>query len=186
MRAYLGEVIAPYHSPERMREDAARVIPQPHPADLGWARIMVHEQGDASRGIAPVYEGAFSANGVIYHLMTKENYLRNKLDLDPSLDEVADVTDSGLVIWRETDVMSLKEETYARTGVHFPSEKVELPQSCGHDRLDFNHPSQNPMMRPQELAPSSWIEGLLSPFMNDTLYRRDDVGTGSSGNMGTK
>ncbi|KAF9560200.1 zinc metalloprotease, partial [Agrocybe pediades] len=185
VRAYLGEVIAPYHSPDRLREDAARVIPQPHPADLGWARIMVHEQGDASRGIAPSYEGAFSANGVIYHVMTKENYLRNKLDIDPTLHEDVDVTDSHLVIWRETDVMTLKEETFARTGVRFPAEKIERPQSCGHDRLDYNNPAQNPMIRPQEMAPTGWIEGLLSPFLNDTLYRRDDVGTGNSGSMGT-
>ncbi|KAF8971590.1 zinc metalloprotease [Flammula alnicola] len=179
VKAYLGEVVAAYHSAARMREDAAAVIHHPHPADLGWARIMVHAQGDTERGINPIFEGAFSANGVIYHLMTKENYLRNKLELDPQLSEPVDDTDANLVIWRESDVMTPKEEHFAKTGVNFPSEKVIVPQTCGHDRLEYNNPAQNPMLT--RLPVPTWTDHLLSPFLNETLYRRDDVQTGNGG-----
>uniref|UniRef100_A0A8H8CR13 Disintegrin and metalloproteinase domain-containing protein B n=1 Tax=Psilocybe cubensis TaxID=181762 RepID=A0A8H8CR13_PSICU len=180
VKAYLGEVVAADHSPARMRQDAAHVVPQPHPADLGWARIMVYEQGDTDRGIAPLFEGAFSANGIIYHIMTKENYLRNKLELDPQLTEPVDETDANLVIWRESDVMTHEEEHFAKTGEIYASENVvATPQSCGHDRLDYNSPSQNPMLSTP--PPLTWTDRLLVPFLNDTLYRRDDVPTGNGG-----
>ncbi|KIM48454.1 hypothetical protein M413DRAFT_440195 [Hebeloma cylindrosporum] len=168
VKAYLGEVISADHSPARMREDAAGVIPQTHPEDLGWARIMVHEQGNTNEGIPPVFEGAFSARGVIYHIMTKENYLRNKHELDPLLTEPVDDTDASLVIWRESDVMTPKEEHFAKTGVMFPPEKVATPQSCGHDRLDYNDLNQNPMLR-TSLQPS-WSGSLLNPFLNILIY----------------
>ncbi|KAF8895037.1 Metallo-peptidase family M12-domain-containing protein [Gymnopilus junonius] len=179
VKAYLGEVIAPHHSPARMREDAASVVPQPHPATLGWARIMVHKQGNADNGLAPVYEGAFSAKGVIYHIMTKENYLRNKLALDPSLSDDVEVMDSSLVIWRESDVMSPEEEHFAKTGIRKLSGTIVPPQSCGHDRLEYNDLAQHPLLKPS--LPTSWTDRLLIPFMNDTMYRRDDVQTGNGG-----
>ncbi|KAH8106534.1 hypothetical protein DFH11DRAFT_1830571 [Phellopilus nigrolimitatus] len=59
---YWGEVVAAEHSPEHMREDAAGVLPRPSQQPgkkLGWARIMVHSQGDAARGLEPVFEVAF-------------------------------------------------------------------------------------------------------------------------------
>ncbi|PPQ90437.1 hypothetical protein CVT25_014955 [Psilocybe cyanescens] len=177
VKAYLGEVVAPYHSPTRMREDAARVVPQAHPADLGWARIMIHQQGDDDRRLAPLFEGAFSAHGVIYHIMTKENYLRNKLELDPQLSEPVDDTDANLVVWRESDVMTPEEEHLAKTGKLHPSEKIVTPLSCGHDRLDYNNPAQNPML--SSPPPLSWTDRLLVPFLNDTMYRRDDAPTGN-------
>lgn len=183
VKAYLGEVIAADHSPARMREDAAGVIPKKHPEDLGWARILVHDQGNSNDGVPPVFEGAFSARGVIYHIMTKDNYLRNKQELDPLLTEPVDNTDASLVIWRESDVMTLKEEHFAKTGVMFPPEKVSTPQSCGHDRLDYNDPNQNPMLRTS--VQPSWTNYLLNPLLNGSLYKRDDVPTGNGG-MGSK
>lgn len=183
VKAYLGEVIAPYHSPARMREDAAGVVPQLHPATLGWARIMVHKQGDADNGLAPVYEGAFSVKGVTHHIMTKENYLRNKLALDPELSDDVEITDSSLVIWRESDVMLPEEEHFAKTGIRNPSGTIVPPQSCGHDRLEYNNPAQHPLLTPS--LPTSWTDRLPIPFMNDTMYRRDDVQTGNGG-MNTK
>ena len=81
--AYWGEVIAECHSPARMLEDTAGVIPQSHPADLGWARLIVHHQGNVENGTPTIFEGTFSVNGEIYHVTTKENYLRNKHSFDP-------------------------------------------------------------------------------------------------------
>jgi hypothetical protein len=184
VKAYLGEVVAAHHSHTRMREDVTGAVHYPHAADLGWARIMVHNQGDTAHALAPVFEGAFSANGVIYHLMTKANYLRTKLDLDPLLSEPVDDSDPNLVIWRESDVMTLKEEHFAKTGEWFPTEKIVVPQSCGHDKLEYNTPQQNPMFHLPHQRPT-WTDYLLKPLSNDTLYRRDDVQTGNGG-MGTK
>ncbi|KAF9480428.1 zinc metalloprotease [Pholiota conissans] len=183
VKAYLGEVVAASHSHTRMREDAAGAVHYPHAADLGWARIMVHNQGDTAHGITPVFEGAFSANGVIYHLMTKDNYLRTKLDLDPLLSDPVDDSDPNLVIWRESDVMTLNEQHFAKTGERFPTQKIVEPQSCGHDRLEYNAPEQNPMYHlPHQRT--AWTDYLLKPFSNETIYRRDDVQTGNGG-MGT-
>ncbi|KAF9042058.1 Metallo-peptidase family M12-domain-containing protein [Panaeolus papilionaceus] len=180
IKAYWGEVIDASHSPERMREDAAGVIPQPHPADLGWARIIVHYQGDTETGSPPIFEGAFSARGVIYHIMTKENYLRHKLELDPFLAEPIDHTDENLVVWKESDVMSPEEEYRARTGI-YPTAPVNVPQSCGHDKLHYNDPDQHPMFR--QPVRETWLDHLLTPFVhsNETLSRRDDAPTGNSG-----
>jgi hypothetical protein len=178
VKAYLGEVIAPHHSPARMREDAAGAVPRPHSATLGWARIMVHHQGNANLGRAPTFEGAFSANGNIYHIMTKDNYMRHKLDLDAEPNENVDESDENLVIWRESDVMTVAEEHLAKTGKVYPVEGVPQPQSCGHDRLQYNDPSQHPILaRPSR---ESWTEHLLRPLINDTIYRRDDAPTGGS------
>ena len=166
--AYWGEVIAEHHSPTRMLQDTAGVVPQPHPADLGWARLVVHHQGSTENGTPPLFEGAFSANGVIYHVMTKENYLRNKLDLDPSIIHSTETIDDLLVIWRESDVMTPEEEYFIKTGRH-PTEKVLIPQSCGHDRLEYNTPSQS-LMLSRLSSPSP----LYPQFLNEPIFRRDD------------
>lgn len=165
-----------------MREDAARVVPTPHPAELGWARIMVHHQGNIEGGIAPEFEGAFSVNGVIYHIMTKDNYLRTKDPLDPDVSQPLDGFDSNLVIWRESDVMTLDEEHFARTGEQ--SARPVVAQTCGHDNLPFNtDPAQNAILGPS--VSTNWINHALGPFGNTSIYRRDDVVTGGGG-MGTK
>ena len=54
VKAYWGEVIEADYSDERLREDAAGVVPPPpsHPSVLGWARIVVHHQGDIKQNIA--------------------------------------------------------------------------------------------------------------------------------------
>ncbi|TEB34929.1 zinc metalloprotease [Coprinellus micaceus] len=88
---------------------------RPHPAELGWARIMVHHQGDSDRQTSPVYEGAFSVGGVIYHITTKENYDRKKHALDPEVVETLDDGDNRLVIWRESDAMTPEEEHFVKT-----------------------------------------------------------------------
>lgn len=109
--------------------------------------------------------------------------MRHKLDLDAEVEEPVDESDENLVIWRESDVMTTAEEHLAKTGEAYPVEGVPQPQSCGHDRLQYNDPSQHPILaRPSEL---SWTEQLLRPLINDTIYRRDDAPTGGS-TMSTK
>ena len=164
----LGEVIAEYHSPARMLEDTAGVIPQSHPADLGWARLIVHHQGNVENGTPTIFEGTFSVNGEIYHVTTKENYLRNKHSFDPPIEAISNL----LVIWRESDVMTPEEEYFVKTGRH-STEKVCIPESYGHDRLEYNSPSLNPTFNtPPPLSP---LDRLLYPQnLSEIMFPRDD------------
>lgn len=186
VRAYWGEVIAAEQSRDRMREDAAGVLPRPSKkptTELGWARIVVHSQGDADRGKAPVFEGAFEVQGETYHVQSREAYLRNKLLLDPDLVSDAGDPDAHLVIWRESDAVEAE-------GGHGGKS-----HGCTHDHLDFNtNPWRNPVLR-KPSPPPAWYDplGMLSPdpWTNDphsnvsvAHWRRDDVaGGGSSSNF---
>ncbi|KAG6919482.1 hypothetical protein DXG01_005741 [Tephrocybe rancida] len=185
VKAYWGEAIDGSHTETRMREDAAGAVPMPHPSELGWVRIMVHHQGDMERGIAPQFEGAFSIKGVVHHVMTKDNYLRTKTDLDPEIGtEFLDDLDSSLVIWRESDVMTAEEGRVAKREASH-SGPAHKSAACGHDRLNFNtDPLQNPILLRKPPGPDSWLSKSLNLFHNETIYARDDVGTGSGG-MGT-
>ena len=174
IRAYWGEVIATDQSPARMREDAAGVLPRPSGkpgTELGWARIIVHSQGDTARGIPPIFEGAFEVNGVTHHVQMRENYLRNKHQLDPKLVEGINDIDTQLVIWRDSDV------------IH-PEKEDKHAHSCTHDSLDFNSsPWQNPVLR--KPVRQAWYDplgmlGPLDPRNNATHSKRDDVAGGSS------
>lgn len=166
VKAYWGEVIHENSTHSRLREDAATVVPPPptHPSVLGWARIVVHHQGNVD---APVYEGAFSANGVIHHVTTRDNYLRNKHPMDPAIDRPFIGVDSALVIWRETDIV----------------DEMPLARTCAHDSLSFNvDPMQNPILQRRrsptilDIPPFSNLLG-VAPFSNLSrgLVRRDDV-----------
>lgn len=183
VKAYMGEVIAPHHTDSRFREDAVGVIHPPnHPAQLGWARIMVHEEGDATT--PPTYEGAFSVNGVTYHVLTKDNYMRRKQALDPE----ASVVDGHLVIWKDTDTMTPEEEHFVKTGAH-ATEPIPAVKTCGHDNLEYNkNPHLNPAVRP---PPPAWLNVLLRPQVNDTVHQRyrrqgDAAGTGNDSGADTK
>ncbi|KAG6841537.1 hypothetical protein C0991_009902 [Blastosporella zonata] len=187
VKAYWGEVIHASHTDARMREDAAGVAPIPHPAELGWVRIVVHHQGDMERGIAPEFEGAFSVKGVVHHIMSKDNYLRSKTDFDPEVAQPFDDLDSSLVIWRETDVMTAEEERVAKLDASHSAPAHKSAQSCGHDRLGFNtDPQQNPILLRKPTSSDSWLRSTLGGlFQNETLYARDDVSS-TNGGMGTK
>ncbi|KAL1678711.1 Metallo-peptidase family M12-domain-containing protein [Schizophyllum commune] len=122
--AYEGHVIAPSYTDTRMRKDAASLVNDGEGV-LGWARIVVHDQGDEIH--SPVFEGAFQAYGTTYHVMTRDHYARVRKEVDPDLGDIVDLTDS-LVIFRDSDM-----------GVP-PTAKasVAAPQTCGHDDLLYN------------------------------------------------
>lgn len=172
VKVYWGEVIHEDHSAARLREDAAGVLPRPSssPSELGWARIMVHHQGDIDGGIAPVFEGAFSYKGIVHHVMTKDNYHRNKHHLDPEILVLEDLdVDANLVVWRDSDLMPHEGEN-------------DHPATCGHDHLPFNtDPNMNPVLQKPFPIPAQSIS--LGPLGNFSFSRRDDVaGSGSSSN----
>ncbi|EIN13237.1 hypothetical protein PUNSTDRAFT_94237 [Punctularia strigosozonata HHB-11173 SS5] len=181
VKAYWGEVVPADISASRMRADAAGALPTPEET-LGWARVMVHEQGDATKGVAPVFEGAFSVHGVVHHVMTKDNYLRTKHALDPQLSSLVDAADRALVIWRDSDKMTVDEERAVLAGQPLPVADGAVPparaQSCGHDRLAYNA-ANDILQRPLQVEAAPWYD----PY-GLSLARRDDVASGSS-NMST-
>lgn len=142
---------------------------------------MVHHQGDPNTGAPPVFEGAFTVNGVVHHISTSDNYLRNKQQLDP---EIVDLThsDAGLVIWRESDVLPHHEEKELRLkhGLTPKVSPLERPALCAHDHLPYNSdPYENPALRKPRPS-SSWYDPFnvldtytISP--NVSAYKRDDV-----------
>ena len=166
VKAYWGEVVPAQISADRMREDAAGVYPRPSgKSELGWARIVVHHQGDVALGKPPSFEGAFSVNGIVHHVTTKDNYFRNKHELDPYT-VVDDDPDSALVIFRDSDLMTENEFHAALKGLD--TTIVPPPRgakTCAHDNLAFNmDPRLNPVLRkPPPVTP--WYDplGLLAP-----------------------
>ena len=179
VKAYYGDVLPAHLSSERLRLDAARVVPDSR-SRLGWARIMVHHQGGPGTGAPPVFEGAFTVNGITHHVSTSDNYLRNKQQLDP---EIVDLThsDAGLVIWRDSDVLPHREEEQLRLKHGLPPKvsPLERPASCAHDHLTYNtDPYENPALRKPQLS-SSWYDpfNMLEAYTisNVSAYKRDDV-----------
>ena len=186
-----------------MRTDAARAPSNPGDS-LGWARITVHDQGDAQTGRPPVFEGAFSVRGVTHHVATRDSYLRNRGALDPhphpqtpsaqqsgssgsSLVEF----DGALVIWRDSDLMDLSEERAAREqrrswSPSDPEPDIDIePARCALDALPWNSdPLSNPVLR-RPSSTGSWYGpfGLLGGVgqLGGLLEKRDDIaGSGST------
>ncbi|KAI0358793.1 hypothetical protein OH77DRAFT_1447894 [Trametes cingulata] len=187
VRAYWGEVIPEHASPDRLREDTAGVLPRPSGrSELGWARITVYDQGDATLGKPPVFEGAFSVHGVVHHVMTKDNYLRTKHGLDPHIQVSEDDPDSNLVIWRDSDVMSVHEHTALAQGMGL-GHAAPVAESCGHDRMHYNSDHQI-TRKPSPPPYTPWYDAF--GFLRTANFtRRDDVAGGGmgmdfSGNIG--
>jgi hypothetical protein len=138
--------------------------------------------------------------GVIYHVATRDTYLRNRGVLDPHLhpppaaaqEDRAGPADDELVIWRDSDVMDPREERSAR--MEYARERrrsltlddlyPERPR-CAHDTLPWNKdPLLNPVLRRPSHA-GSWYDplGLIGGggTLSGLLAKRDDIaGSGSS------
>lgn len=195
----MGDVIHEEDSDDRLREDATGGVAHstvPLSRKLGWAQIMVHDQGDPAAGIAPIFEGAFSVDGVLHHVSTAEKYHRNKHFLNADIEAPEDARDRSLVIFRDTDMMSHEEEAEAllNSGDH----NGVPPRSCSHDTLPFNTDAQHPVLlanakyRRQQASwydPTSLFESkrvLRNDLTDLPLVRRDDVGPVGNGNMTNK
>lgn len=132
---------------------------------------MIHDQGDDLQGRPPVFEGAFSVNGDVYHVTRKENYLRTKHPLDPQILPPLDGGDTKLVVWRDSDTIHDHPAT---------------PENCGHDSLAHNSdPMQNPFLQANTDQSISWIDS-LSPFGNLTRRQDDGGDLAGPGTMGAK
>ncbi|KAL0067913.1 hypothetical protein AAF712_005081 [Marasmius tenuissimus] len=179
VKVYEGHVIHPDHTDGRRLEDIAGVVGSSYP-ELGWARILVLDEGDPANGKPPLFEGVFTADGTVHHIAIKDNYLRTKQTMDPYL--VEELDDLQLVVWRDSDVMSVEEEHFSLTGQVLSPEAKQ--QSCAHDTLEYNtNPELNPALRPSHdpsLLPyplSLWrrqeIAGNVSSNFADTIGKTD-------------
>jgi hypothetical protein len=187
---YGGEVIHDSHTNARLDEDIAGGIKRPHgspepPGHRGWARITVVDGGNAETGRTPIFEGAFSVNGVIHHVMTKESYQVNKQHRDP---EVVDLS-SGLVMFRDSDLMSFEEQHGIKKGGGSQSQKPQRPLTCAHDSLEYNLDTANhPVLRYgaglDRNSRGPWYDpfGLMGPesgsaySSNPYVKRQGDIG----------
>lgn len=187
-----GEVIHEESTSQKIYEDVAGGIRHPphspnSAGHRGWARIMVLDGGDPITGRSPVFEGAFSVDGVIHHVLTLDNYLRSKYAGDPE-----PIENSEMVIFRDSDIMSRLEAEHARTGI--PIEEIPKqrnPQTCAHDRLSYNVHKSNPILQygasidlPRQ---RNWYDhfgavytGVNSPYNHSLGKRQSDIGGGTN------
>ncbi|KAG8935926.1 hypothetical protein FRC02_005681 [Tulasnella sp. 418] len=152
-RVYHGAVVHPDDTVKRIQEDVAGgLVHGSSVREIGWASIMVHDQGDPTLDIPPTFEGAFSVGGVVHHIQTKENYLRNKHHLDPHVPVSASsqVNELGhLVIFKDSDIDDSHEQV----------------SSCSHNSLDFNVDRHHPVNKMGQRQPSSpWYEARSASF----------------------
>ncbi|KAF9512734.1 hypothetical protein BS47DRAFT_1393897 [Hydnum rufescens UP504] len=125
--AFQYEVVHNDHTLQRLREGIAGGLNRGFnrlSGSLGWATIIIHHQGDIQRGVKPSFEGSFSVDGVVHHIVTLENYVRSKHIRDPDADPES--ADGSLVVFRDFDVMTM----------------------CVHDRLEYGRDAlRHPVLR---------------------------------------
>jgi hypothetical protein len=142
---------------------------QPTSPVLGWARIIVHDQGDADFGRSPVYEGAFTVNNVVHHITVTDNYLRQKHFYDPHPFLDASHPDGELVLWRDSDQLTEHEEAAVMKFAGAPDNKNA--RTCAHDKLEWNtDASLNPALRRPVDTTNQWSNSLAG-----LLTKRDDI-----------
>ena len=171
-----GKVIHDDFTEAALVEDGVGGIWRPNgvraPGERGWARITVHDDGDPSQGRPPIFEGAFSVDGVIHHVTTKSNYLSTKLALDP---DPHPLDDTDLVIFRDSDIASIEEEDFMTTGKSLSgTRKSRPPSSCSHDRLAYNFAKSNPVLQAafDQYPKETWVD----PFdLTNSHNRGKDV-----------
>ncbi|KAJ9126030.1 hypothetical protein QFC24_002302 [Naganishia onofrii] len=213
-RVYTGEVIADWSTSQRLKEDKVGGVyyspeGQAYRGVRGTATIHVYEhagdieeqQGQSSK---TSFAGTFNVDGQLWHVMTKENYLRHAQLGDPQ-PQVHDLggSESGLVMFLEGD------EDEQREAPLLQSSAARLAQTgCSHDSLAFNtnvtgHPVLKERPRHPHSAndivpsffpslPSIPFPDSFSPlrsFAGDSsprgISRRDDISTGGNAQPST-
>ncbi|KAG9088315.1 hypothetical protein FRC06_002104 [Ceratobasidium sp. 370] len=190
VRVFEGAVIDEAWSAHRLREDAAGGVSRPwgeiSEGELGWARIIIHDEGDPELGTAPIYEGAFSVLGEVYHILTRENYVRTRGPLDVHPHPDVDELDGMLVVFRDSDM----EQPSAKS--------MTAGKTCSHDALNFNMDESHPVMQAgrqgqtQQLPAytgAAWYDPFKlfdspEPVPRIGLHKREDiVGSNSTSNF---
>ena len=130
---------------------------------VGWARILVHEDGET-----PMFEGTFTIHHDHHHIQLASNYRTTKHQLDPHPQK----DDEHMVVFRDSDIQ-------ADNAVHLDLKRsVDRDHDvCQSDLLDFNMDPAHPVYA--GTGKDAW--GM--PLSNVFGKRQLDTSTGS-GNTG--
>lgn len=189
VRVYEGHVLDPWEDWEtRWREEGSGVVRDSRDGDeKGWARIVLHPddgdegEGDEGLGDRLMFEGAFVHGGVLHHVKTADNYERTRDGLDPEVQftekEKRDLSGvrrkRGLVVMKETDVMTAEEHQMALKTRDLQNQLsfADTTSTCSHDSLESNIDPTNPVLQQGALKdPTS----LFSHPANRTItFRRE-------------
>lgn len=115
----------------------------PEWTNVGWARVSVHEDGSK-----PVFEGAFSIDGMHHHIQTSRNYRQTMLPGDPEIEEAVD---EYMIVWRDSDITPSQDYS------HGGDLKRDLGErsGCTSDELLYNRDEGNLVYRSVEVAETS-------------------------------
>jgi len=123
----------------------------------GWARINVHHDGSE-----PIFEGAFSIDGMHHHVQTDTNYRRTMIPGDP---EIAAEKGEYMILWRDSEITEGHAHDDLKRNVHEPA-------GCSSDELLYNRDENNILYRSLDASEvSPWS---LSP---KALFGRQMDGT---------
>lgn len=106
----------------------------------GWASIHVYDDGrgngdrQAQVPGKPKFAGAIQVDGKVWHILTKENYLRHKGEFDPEVLETSE--DGEIVMFLEGDVKHKHEHEDGMMGSGAGAGREY--ESCGHDKNEWN------------------------------------------------
>lgn len=134
-------------------------------SNAGWARIVVLQDGPS-----PVLEGAFRLNGDHHHILTSKNYVRTRVDGDPS---VGDLPDDAMVVWRDSDIGGIISDELKRD--------LAEEASCSSDTLEFNQDMEHPVYRGLDARAEPSDTTLWSLSTRALFGRQIDGTTGGNG-----
>ncbi|KAK5132063.1 hypothetical protein LTR08_000400 [Meristemomyces frigidus] len=104
---------------------------------VGWARVMVTQDGRAPR-----FEGAFAVDHDHHHIQSSTNYARTRHLQDPEVDELVDGQEY-MVVWRDSDILrsaaQLRHQDLRRSALE------DDPPLCQADGLSFNLQPDHPV-----------------------------------------
>jgi len=109
--------------------------------NVGWARINVHQDGSK-----PIFEGAFTIDGMHHHVQTDVNYRNTMIPGDPEIDAAAE---EYMVVWRDSDIT----EEYRHSDL---KRDVSTPAGCSSDDLLYNRDDNNLVYRAVEAESTPW------------------------------
>lgn len=160
--------------------------------NAGWARIMVHHDGDH-----PFFEGAFHVDGDNHHIQSSRNYMQTRVRGDPDISdaeveedyEVVISPQEVMIVWKDSDIKGSEDlhvHYHDNLGLGDPEElkrrATPIKATCHSDRLDFNneedHPVYQGIITPEEVALKSRWQS-MSP---KALFGRQNLDGTTSGN----
>lgn len=212
-RVYTGEVIADWSTAQRLQEDKVGGVyyspeGKAYRGVRGTATIHVYEHpGDAEAQVQSAqtsFAGTFNVDGQLWHVMTKENYLRHAQQGDPQ-PQAHDIggPDSGLIMFLEGDEEDQRHSAFMQeTAPH------GAQTGCSHDKLAFNtNITGHPVLKERPRHPHSGNDIIpsffpslpsipfsdsfssLRSFGGDSsprgISRRDDISTGGNAQPST-